>query len=236
MISSIGATAAQFRRAAFGLAKAAPALLLTAGLAACGDTSIGSSLLNFGAKPATDAAPTDPAVAAKYAVRPSCPNAEIRFGTESSNIYAGKQGDDTSLKYQINVQRVARECDEVGDQIIARVGAAGLIVGGPKGTAGKVDVPVRIAAVNGDKVLLSELKVVSVQVEAPDFNANWSLVEQISIPAVGSADTIIYVGIDDKSKAIKPAEAKPRVHRSRPAATAGDPNDPYPQMKPNIPQ
>jgi hypothetical protein len=233
MSSSIRSTATRIQGAVRGLAKAIPGLLLTAGLAACGDTSIGSSFLNLAPKPAQP----DPAVAAKYAATPTCPTAEIRFGTESSSIYAGKQGDDTALKYQINVQRVARDCDEVGDRIVARVGAAGLVIGGPKGTAGKVDVPVRIAAVNGDKVLLSELKIVSVQVDAPDFNGNWSLVDQVSIPAVGSADTIIYVGIDDKSKTAKPAEdAKPRVHRPRPAAPAADPNDPYPQMKPNIPQ
>ena len=235
MVSSVRSTASCFRR----LAKAAPALAMAVALAGCGDTSVGSSLMNWmpGSKPAETAAPADPKAYAKFADQPACPNAEIRYGTEMINLFAdGKQGDDNSLKYQINVQRVARECDQVGENIMARVGIAGLIVGGPKGAAGKVDVPIRIAAVKGDKVIYTELKTVSVQVQAPDFNGNWSLVEPVAIPAVGSSDTIIYVGLDDKSKAAaeKPQhEAKPRPHKPRPPA---EPADPYPQMKPNIPQ
>jgi hypothetical protein len=248
MVSSVRSAAARLQRVALasafsarGIAKAAPALALAVTLAGCGDTSVGSSFMNWmpGSKPAADA-PADSKDISKFAARPACPNAEIRYGTESANIYAnGKQGEETSLKYQLNVQRVARDCDEVGPNVVARVGAAGLVVGGPKGTPGKVDIPVRIAAVNGDKVLFSTLKVVSVQVEAPDFNGSWSLVEQVNIPSDISSDTIIYVGLDDKSKAAaaqKPADPKPRPHKARAPAAAGDPNDPYPQMKPNIPQ
>jgi hypothetical protein len=254
MVSSVRSVAARLKRlaqgsayTARGLAKAMPGVALTVALAGCGDTSVGSSFMNWmpGSKPAPDAA-VDTKDVSKFAARPTCPNAEIRFGTESANIYAGKYGDEAALKYQINVQRVARDCDEVGPNVVARVGAAGLVVGGPKGAPGKVDVPVRIAAVNGDKVLFSTLKVVSVSVDAPDFNGSWSLVEQVNIPSDISADTIIYVGLDDKAKAAAAAaaarkqpeatETRPRPRKARAAAPAGDPNDPYPQMKPNIPQ
>jgi len=244
MVSSIRSAAACLKRladrparAARGLAKAAPGLALAAALAGCGDTSVGSSFMTWipGSKPATDTS-ADTKDISKFTERPTCPNAEIRYGTELINLYAdGKQGEDASLKYQINVQRIARDCNEVGPNIVVRVGVAGLVVGGPKGVPGKVDIPVRIAAVNGDKVLLTELKPISVQVQAPDFNANWSLVETVTIPSVGSAETIIYAGLDDKSKAAqKQTETKPRPHRAR--QPAADPNDPYPQMKPNIPQ
>ncbi|MFX8351067.1 hypothetical protein ABTL64_19325, partial [Acinetobacter baumannii] len=77
-----------------------------------------------------------------------------------------------TLRFQINVQRVARECDVVGETIVARVGAAGRVVAGPKGAAGKVDVPVRIVAMNGDKQVYTTLKTVSVDVQPPDYGAN----------------------------------------------------------------
>ncbi len=239
MNSSSRSAAARLSHLAHGLAKAAPGFALAATLAGCGDSSIGSSFMSWLPKPAASDAAADAKVSDKYALRPTCPNVEIRYGTESVNIFEnGKQGTDAALRFQLSVQRVARECDEIGDNIVARVGAAGRVIAGPKGATGKVDIPVRIAAVNGDKVLYTGLKIVSVQVEPPDFGANWSLVDEaVTIPAIGSADTVIYVGIDDKAKpAQKPTDAKPRVHRPRAAAPAADPNDPYPQMKPDIPQ
>lgn len=239
MDSSSRSTAARLSQLARGLAKVAPGLALTAVLTGCADSSIGSSFLSWMPKPAASDAAADAKVSDKYAMRPTCPDVEIRYGTESANIFEnGKQGADAALRFQLSVQRVARECDEIGGNIVARVGAAGRVVAGPKGSTGKVDIPVRIAAVNGDKVLYTGLKIVSVQVEPPDFGANWSLVDEaVTIPSAGSADTVIYVGIDDKSKLLpksQQTDAKPRPHKPR--APAADPNDPYPQMKPNIPQ
>ena len=123
---------------------------------------------------------------------------------------------------------MARECDQIGDNIVARVGAAGRVIAGPKGSTGKVSVPVRIAAVNGDKVVYSALKMVEVDVAPPDFGADWSLVdEQVTIPAAISNDTIIYVGLDEKGKqdkavqkpAQKPKPAKPAA--ATPTSTSG---------------
>ena len=247
MVSSVRPAAAclkrlagSTRRPALGLAKGVPALALAVALAGCGDTSVGSSFMTWIPKAPAESAP-DARDLAKYSTRPTCPGAEIRYGTESVSLFENNKRDNPDLlRFQISVQRVARDCDEVGPNIIARVGAAGRVVAGPKGATGKVDIPVRIAAVNGDKVIYSGLKIVSVQVEAPDFGANWSLVDEaVTIPSNVSADTIIYVGLDDKSKPATPKEAKesaPRPHRPRPPAPAADPADPYPQMKPNIPQ
>ena len=218
MVSSVS-----FEGVAKGVSVAA-ALFLVSALAGCGDTSIGSSLFHF-----TPEAPktTDNA---QFAQKPTCPNAEIRFGTESIQLYEnGKQGDVNSVRFQISVQRVARDCDQIGDNIVARVGAAGRVIAGPKGSTGKVSVPVRIAAVNGDKVIYSALKVVEVEVAPPDFGADWSLVdEQVTIPAGVSNDTIIYVGLDDKSKPDKSAKpvqkAKPKP--AKPAAATPTPAEP----------
>ncbi len=205
-------------RAGRPIAAIAAVLLLTA----CGDTSVGSGLFKFGAQEP----PKTEDVAPKYAALPTCPAAQIRYGTESILRYdspksspapkskdpgapseAQKPDDPQLLRVQINVQRVARECQQIGDAIVARVGAAGRVIGGPRGTAGKIDIPVRIAAVKGDQVIYTAVKVVQVSVDAPDFSADWSLVDEaVSVPAVGSADTIIYVGLDDKAKVSQPGK------------------------------
>ncbi|MDR3493578.1 MAG: hypothetical protein P4L82_03155 [Ancalomicrobiaceae bacterium] len=197
MISSVS-----FGRAAKGMSAAA-ALVLAGLTSGCGDTSIGSSFFHM--TPEAPKANDDK----QFAAQPTCPNAEIRYGTEAIQLFEpGKQGDLSAVRFQISVQRAARDCDQIGDNIIARVGAAGRVIAGPKGATGKVSVPVRIAAVNGDKVIYSALKVVEVDVAPPDFGADWSVVdEQVTIPAAISNDTIIYVGLDEKGKLDKPTKA-----------------------------
>lgn len=173
-------------------------------LAGCGGSmdSIGSSLLA-----GTSVTPEKIDEAALRA-QPTCPIVEIRSGTESLPLYeAGKQGKDDGLRFQINVQRVARECNIVGDNMVVRVGAAGRVAAGPRGTAGTVNVPVRIAAVKDDQVLYSKLHTTGVTVGAPDFSALWTAVDDnVVLPANVTSQVTIYVGLDDKPE--KPAPRK----------------------------
>lgn len=181
----------------------AAALAAVLVLAGCGGSfdSIGSSLIGGGA---TAEAIDKEALLA----RPVCPNAEIRTGTETLPLYeAGKQGQADFLRFQVGVQRVARECSIVGDNMVIRVGVAGRVAAGPKGATGNVPVPVRIAVVKGDDVLYSRLTSTSVAVSAPDFSALWSVVDDaVTVPASITSQSTIYVGLDDKPE--KPAPKK----------------------------
>ena len=171
--------------------------LLLAGLVAlagCGSVTggVGTTLITGGG--GSDKLDTEALLA-----RPTCPPAEIRHGTESMLIFEpGKHGDPNALRFQASIQRVARECNQVGDTMVVRVGAAGRVASGPKGASGTVTVPVRVAAVRDDQVIYSKLSNVAVDVRAPDFSALWTQVdENVVVPAGESAKVTIYVGLDE---------------------------------------
>ncbi|MBP0574182.1 hypothetical protein J8J27_26120, partial [Mycobacterium tuberculosis] len=82
----------------------------------------------------------------------------------------GKTGPD-AVRYQTSIQRVARDCDIVGDQIVVRVGIAGRVAAGPKGGSGTVQVPLRVVVTDGaGKPIYSKAHIVPVNVEAPDYS------------------------------------------------------------------
>jgi hypothetical protein len=174
-------------------------VLAFAGLVAltgCGSVGnlggVGSTLIAGGAK--SDAIDTEALLA-----RPTCPPTEIRHGTETMLIFEpGKHGDPSAVRFQASVQRVARECNQVGNDMIVRVGAAGRVASGPKGATGTVTVPVRIAALREDQVIYSKLFQVPVDVRAPDFSALWTQVDDnVVVPADVSSRVTIYVGLDE---------------------------------------
>jgi hypothetical protein len=146
----------------------------------------------------------------EFRLKPTCPVVEIRAEAESMSVYdTGKTGDPASLRYQSMIQRVARDCDLVGPDVVVRVGIAGRVAAGPKGAAGTIQVPVRVVVLDASgKPTYSKAHIVPATLDAPDFSALWSVVDdQVTIPAKGSADTRIIVGIDEL--ALKAAPARP---------------------------
>lgn len=214
MASPVRPIAGAKSRLPLGLARFAAATALCLSLTACAGSSIGSSFGSF--MPGASSTPEtagDLKEQNKYLATATCPGAEIRFGAEAINLFANNaQPTPDSLRFQINVQRVARECDVIGDNVVARVGAAGRVIAGPKGASGKVDVPVRIVAMNGDKQVYTTLKTVSVDVQPPDYGANWAVVdESVSIPVALANSTTIYIGLEDKNRPAKPVKPKPAL-------------------------
>jgi len=180
-------------------------------LSACGAVDgIGDKILLGGTKPQE----MDPKT---YAVTPVCPNVEIRDGTEFMPIFeAGKFGNIDFIRFQANIQRVARDCDETAGGVRVRVGAAGRVLSGPKGATGSVTVPVRVVALVGDKVVYSKLMPTTVDIQAPDYSALWSIIDDGVVLSVSdSHDVTIYVGLDGKGEvkgsAPKPAKARKPV-------------------------
>lgn len=231
MASPVRSVAGVTRRLPLGLArftaKVAFGTALCLSLTACAGSSIGSSFGSFmpGASPAPETA-ADVKDQNRYLATATCPGAEIRYGAEAINLYSNNaQPTPDGLRFQVNVQRVARECDVIGDNIVARVGAAGRVVAGPKGSQGKVDVPVRIVAMNGDKQVYTTLKTVSVDVQPPDYGANWSVVdESVTIPAGIANSTTIFIGLEDKNRPAKPIKPKPALDGSALGESVGAPD------------
>lgn len=178
-------------------------LALPLALAGCGAAEgIGGNLMSVVTPKPKE---MDPAL---YAATPVCPTVDIREGTEFMPVFKpGKFGDPASIMFQASIQRVARDCDNVGDDIRVRVGVAGRVLSGPTGATGASNVPIRIAVTVGDKVVYSKLHQASVDVQAPDYSALWSVVDDgIVLSAADSKVASIYAGFDGKGD----AKEKPR--------------------------
>ena len=131
-----------------------------------------------------------------------CPPIEVKPGTEVFATYdRGHDADPASLKTQASISKMARECHWTGDTLTVKVGVAGRIVAGPKGAAGTVTLPIRIAVVRqpGATPLYSQLFKTPVALNAPDFSADYSQVfDQVTVQTSPTdKDYLIYVGFDE---------------------------------------
>ena len=183
----------------FALGLRLAALALPIALAGCSSSTtdgIGSNILSVVAPKPQE---MDPAI---YAATPVCPNVEIRDGTEFMPVFKpGKFGDPSQILFQASVQRVARDCDMEGDNVRIRVGIAGRVLSGPTGATGASTVPIRVAVLIGDKVVYSKLHQAAVDVQAPDYSALWSVVDDgIVLSAADSKEATIYAGLDGKGE------------------------------------
>ena len=187
------------RRTALALLTLAPVL------AGCGAVDgIGDKILLGGTTPKE----MDPKI---YAETPVCPNVEIRDGTEFMPVFKpGKLGDTSQILFQASVQRVARDCDMDGDNLRVRVGVAGRVLSGPTGATGASTVPIRVAVMVGDRVAYSKLHQAAVNVQAPDYSALWSVVDDgVLLSVADSKEATIYAGLDGKGD-VKGAKDKPK--------------------------
>lgn len=200
------------------------ALLLSLLLAACSTVSPtepadesagGGSLFSqlFPASKARPAAAPGGASPAYAAADPSlpCPPVEINPGTGSYRLFeTGKDGDAMSLRYQATVVKMARECDGLGAEMAMRVGVIGRLVVGAKGGAGRVDVPVRIAVVDGqNQPVYSQLRTIPVEIGAGAVDMEFSHVEEgILVPVDDTRlrGWRVVIGFDDRAAA--PAKKK----------------------------
>ena len=178
-------------------------------LAACNTTDgVGSSIMSVVAPKPKE---MDPAI---YAATPVCPIVEIRDGTEFMPVFKpGKFGDPSQILFQASVQRVARDCDMEGDNLRVRVGVAGRVLSGPTGATGASNVPIRVAVMIGDRVVYSKLHQAAVNVQAPDYSALWSVVDDgVVLSVADSKEATIYAGLDGKGevKGAKGGKDKPR--------------------------
>jgi hypothetical protein len=136
---------------------------------------------------------------ADFRVLGFCPATKIRAGTQTFRIFQrGKDEDPTALRYQAGITKTARECRQTGDILAIKVGVAGKLVTGPKGTVGSVRLPLRIAILAPeDEVIYSKLHVIEVQISDLTNSTAWIQVDdQITVPL--RTDIRVVVGFDYK--------------------------------------
>ena len=149
----------------------------------------------------------------------TCPSVSIRAGASTYAVAApGKQAVGNDLRYQATITRTARDCTQTGDQITARIGIQGRVIAGPAGNPPTVEIPLRVAVVQGgvqEKTIATKVYRTTVSMADGD-SVPFSLVaEDMVYPLPQGADGdsyIFYIGFDPQ--ALTP-EPKPKAARKK---------------------
>jgi len=170
---------------------------LLAGLALSG-LVLGVTGCQSGGTGGAEVKPPDPKVKASELVG-YCPTVTLREGTAYFNAYAkGGQDDPAKLQYQASISDVTRSCSRNGDMLTITVAVAGKVVPGPAGAGGSITMPIRVAAIQGDTVLYSQLA--KHQVAVGDGAAATQFVfsdPNVVIPNPTERDIQIFAGFDE---------------------------------------
>jgi hypothetical protein len=173
----------------------------------------------FGGGKSDETAPSAPAEGQSETGGLTCPDVKIRAGASTYTVATpGKQPVGSDVRYQATITRTARDCNLSGGQITARIGIQGRVIAGPAGAPASVEVPLRVAVVQGgvnEKTITTTVVRTTVSM-AEGLSVPFSVVaEDVVYPAV-SADIndsyVFYIGFDPQ--ALKP-EPKPKAAKKK---------------------
>jgi len=198
------------------------ALALSVALAATASPAAGQSLTDrfkslFGGKSDEPAQTTAPAqTPGQPTDEDDCPSVTVRAGASTFAVgVPGKQAIGNDVRYQATITKMARECIRNGSEIAAHIGIQGRVIAGPAGAPATVDIPLRIAVVQGgvgEKVIASKAYRTTVTM-AEDGSVPFSFVADDMVypkPSAAVADSyIFYVGFDPQALGPEP-KAKPK--------------------------
>jgi hypothetical protein len=171
----------------------------------------------FGGKP-DEPATTTPAVPADGQTDMNCPPVSIRAGASTYAVAEpGKQPIGNDLRYQATITKTARDCTRSGGDIVARVGIQGRVIAGPAGNPPTVEIPMRVAVVQGgvaEKTIATKVYRTTVTMDETG-SVPFSLVAEDLVypaPAGGTGDSyIFYIGFDPQALTPEPkAKAAPK--------------------------
>src|SRR4029078_11941319 len=117
-------------------------------------------------------------------------------------------------RFQATISKTARECDYNSGQITARIGIQGRVIAGPAGAPSSVQVPLRVAVVEGGvskKVIATKAAQPTVTMTEAGSEPFTLVAEDLVYPAPPGAvgDTsVFYIGFDPA--ALKPEKPAPR--------------------------
>ena len=127
----------------------------------------------------TPANPDEPQVTS------DCPQVTIRAGASTYAVAAsGKQAIGNDVRFQATITKLARDCTRTGGDITARIGVQGRVIVGPSGAPASVEVPLRVAVVQGgvgEKVIATKA-----------YRTTVTLGEEESVPFSFVADDLVY--------------------------------------------
>ena len=149
----------------------------------------------------------------------TCPPVAVRAGASTFAVAPpGKQPVGNDLRYQATITKTARECSINAGQITARIGIQGRVIAGPAGAPSSVQIPLRVAVVQGgvgEKTIATKAYQTTVSM-SEDSSVPFTLVADDLIypaPTGGTGDSyIFYIGFDPQ--ALKP-EPKPKATKKK---------------------
>ena len=154
-----------------------------------------------------------------------CPGIDIRSGAASYAVgeHSGEVSP-TTLRYQAEITRSARECAALGGNMNVKVGIQGRVVLGPTGGPGQIEIPMRMAVVRegpGPRTLWTKLYRIPVTVSPGQTSVPFVQIEEnMAFPMPSREDLaaiVIYVGFDPAAAA--PQQPERRRPHARPGAT-----------------
>ncbi|SDT14637.1 hypothetical protein SAMN05444158_4563 [Bradyrhizobium canariense] len=171
----------------------------------------------FGGKsdqPAQDAPPAVPPVDQPDL---NCPPVSIRAGASTYAVgLPGKEATGADLRFQASITRTARDCTRTGGDITARIGIQGRVIAGPAGAPATVEIPMRVAVVQGgvnERTIATKAYRTTVEM-SEDGSVPFTLVaEDLVYPApVGAVGDsyIFYIGFDPQALAPEPKARAPK--------------------------
>jgi hypothetical protein len=145
----------------------------------------------------------------------SCAPVTIRPGASTYAVAApGKQATGNDLRYQATITRTARDCTQNGDQITARIGIQGRVISGPAGSPPTVEVPIRVAVVQGgvqERTIATKVYRTTVSM-SEGGNEAFSLVAEdvvYPVPSAAAVDSyVFYIGFDPQALKSEPKAAR----------------------------
>lgn len=137
----------------------------------------------------------------------TCPPVNIRAGASTYAVAApGKQAVGNDVRFQASITKTARECNLNGAEITAKIGIQGRIVAGPAGAPASVDIPMRIAVVQGgigEKVIATKSYRTTVQM-TEDGSVPFTIVAEDMVypvppPGANADNYVFYIGFDPQA-------------------------------------
>jgi hypothetical protein len=150
----------------------------------------------------------------------TCPPVTVRAGASTDAVAApGKQPVGNDLRFQATITKMARECSVNGGVITARIGIQGRVIAGPAGAPSSIQVPIRVAVVQGgvsEKTIATKAYQTTVNMSETGSEPFTMVAEDLVYPAPPGAlgdSYIFYIGFDPQ--ALKPERPAPAPKKKK---------------------
>jgi hypothetical protein len=149
----------------------------------------------------------------------SCPEIFVDSGAASLRVPAG--ADNESVRYQLSLGDMARDCSVQGEDVLVRVGVQGAVVLGPVGQPGAYagSVVVSVRRQKDEEVVKSKTYRINASVPAGQSRGEFQFVaEPLAVPYLGpnaAEDYEILVGFEGGASEHAASRPKERKRRAR---------------------